>query len=126
MNPREQKIVAALAVFLTAAFPTAVGAVTFRAQPVFVALIKGEPGALPIVTGLFFNHFTGMLVGLLALGAIATWIAIQAFRQKETEGEAKLATLLVAVALSALVSVGFLTLFIFSTALPVYAKFTER
>ncbi len=126
MNPREQKIVAALAVFLTAAFPTAVGAVTFRAQPVFVALIKGEPGALPIVTGLFFNHFTGMLVGLLALGAIATWIAIQAFRQKETEGETKLATLLVAVALSALVSVGFLTLFIFSTALPVYAKFTER
>ena len=126
MNPREQKIVAALAVFLTAAFPTAVGAVTFRAQPVFVALIKGEPGALPIVTGLFFNHFTGMLVGLLTLGAIATWIAIQAFRQKETEGETKLATLLVAVALSALVSVGFLTLFIFSTALPVYAKFTER
>lgn len=126
MNPREQKIVSALAVFLAAAFPVAVGAVTFRAQPVFVALIKGEPGTLPIVTSLFFNHFTGMLVTLLVLGAISTWIAIQAFRQKETEGETKLATLLVAVALSALVSVGYLTLFIFSTALPVYAKFTER
>lgn len=126
MNPREQKIVAALAVFLTAAFPTAVGAVTFRAQPVFVALIKGEPGALPILTGLFFNHFTGMLVGLLVLGAIATWIAIQAFRQSEAEKETRLATLLVAVALSALVSVAYLTLFIFSTALPVYAKFIER
>ena len=126
MNPREQKIVSALAVFLTAAFPVAVGAVTFRAQPVFVGLIKGEPGALPILTSLFFNHFTGMLVSLLVLGAVSTWIAIQALRQKENEGETKLATLLVAVAFSALVSVGYLTLFIFSTALPVYAKFLER
>ena len=126
MNPREQKIVSALAVFLTAAFPVAVGAVTFRAQPVFVGLIKGEPRALPILTSLFFNHFTGMLVSLLVLGAVSTWIAIQALRQKENEGETKLATLLVAVAFSALVSVGYLTLFIFSTALPVYAKFLER
>jgi hypothetical protein len=126
MNPREQKIVSALAVFLTAAFPVAVGAVTFRAQPVFVGLIKGEPGALPVLTSLFFNHFTGMLVTLLVLGAVSTWIAIQALRQKENEGETKLATLLVAVAFSALVSVGYLTLFIFSTALPVYAKFMER
>lgn len=126
MNPREQKIVSALAVFLTAAFPVAVGAVTFRAQPVFVGLIKGEPGALPVLTSLFFNHFTGMLVTLLVLGAVSTWIAIQALRQKENEGETKLATLLVAVAFSALVSVGYLTLFIFSTALPVYAKFLER
>lgn len=126
MNPREQKIVSALAVFLTAAFPAAVGAVTFRAQPVFVALIKGEPGALPLLTGLFFNHFTGMLVALLLLGGFATWIAVQAYRQKEDEIQTKLATLLVAVAFSALVSVAFLTLFIFSTALPVYAKFTER
>ena len=126
MNPREQKIVSALAVFLTAAFPVAVGAVTFRAQPVFVGLIKGEPGALPVLTSLFFNHFTGMLVTLLVLGAVSTWIAIQALRQKENEGETKLATLLVAVAFSALVSVGYLTLFIFSTALPVYAKFMEH
>ena len=126
MNPREQKIVSALAVFLTAAFPVAVGAVTFRAQPVFVGPIKGEPGALPVLTSLFFNHFTGMLVTLLVLGAVSTWIAIQALRQKENEGETKLATLLVAVAFSALVSVGYLTLFIFSTALPVYAKFLER
>ena len=126
MNPREQKIVSALAVFLTAAFPTAVGAVTFRAQPVLVALIKGEPGALPIVTGLFFNHFTGMLVGLMILGAVATWIAVQAYRQKNENPQIQLATLLVAVAMSALVSVSYLTLFIFSTALPVYTKFIER
>jgi hypothetical protein len=37
-----------------------------------------------------------------------------------------MATLLVAVCFSAVVSVGFLTLFILSTALPIYARLTDR
>lgn len=126
MNPRELKIVSALSVFLCAALPTAVGAVAFRAQPVLIALINGEPGTLPTVTGFFFNHFTAALLTLLVLGAIATWVALKGYRQPDEEGAGKMATLLVAVCFSAVASVGFLTLFILSTALPLYAKLTER
>lgn len=126
MTPRELKIVSALSVFLTAALPTAVGAVAFRAQPVLIALIQGEPGSLPGLTAFFFNHFTGALLILLALGAIATWVAFKGYRQPEEEGASRMATLLSAVCFSAVVSVGFLTLFLLSTALPVYAKLTDR
>ena len=126
MNPRELKVVSALAVFLTAALPTAVGAVAFRAQPILVALISGEPGTLPGLTSFFFNHFTAALLILLAVGLLATWVAFKGFQQPAEEGQGKLATLLVAVCLSAVVSVGFLTLFILSTALPLYSKLTER
>lgn len=126
MNPRELKIVSALSVFLCAALPTAVGAVAFRSQPVLIDLIKSEPGKLPAVTGFFFNHFTAALLTLLVLGAIATWVALKGYRQPNDEGAGKMATLLVAVCFSAVVSVGFLTLFILSTALPIYARLTDR
>lgn len=126
MSPRELQIVSALAVFLSAAFPTAVGAVAFRAQPVLVAVIQGEAGTLPGLTGFFFNHFTAALLTLLALGAIATWVALKAYRQTAEEGATRMATLLSAVCFSAVASVGFLTLFILATALPVYAKLTDR
>lgn len=126
MNPRELKIVSALAVFLTAALPTAVGAVAFRSQPILVALINGEPGSLPGLTGFFFNHFTAALLCLLAVGLLATWVALKGYRQPDEDGQAKLGTLLVAVCFSAVASVSFLTLFILSTALPLYSKLTER
>jgi hypothetical protein len=106
MNPRELKIVSALAVFLS--------------------LIQGEPGALPAVTGFFFNYFTAALLTLLVLGAIATWVAVKGYRQADEEGASKMATLLVAVCFSAVASVGFLTLFILSTALPLYTRLTNR
>jgi hypothetical protein len=126
MNPRELKIVSALAVFLSAALPTAVGAVAFRAQPILISLIQGEPGALPAVTGFFFNYFTAALLTLLVLGAIATWVAVKGYRQADEEGASKMATLLVAVCFSAVASVGFLTLFILATALPLYTRLTNR
>lgn len=126
MNPRELKIVSALAVFLTAALPTAVGAVAFRSQPILVALISGEPGSLPGLTGFFFNYFTAALLILFALGLLATGVAFKGFRQPDEDGQGKMGTLLVAVCLSAVVSVGFLTLFILSTALPLYSRLTER
>jgi hypothetical protein len=126
MNPRELQIVSALSVFLSAALPTAVGTVAFRAQPILITLIQGEPGTLPSVTGFFFNHFTAALLTLLALGLIATWVAIKGYRQPDTEGASKMATLLVAVCFSAVASVAFLTLFILSTALPLYARLTDR
>jgi len=126
MTPRELQIVSALSVFLTAALPTAVGAVAFRTQPILVALIQGEPGTLPGLTGFFFNHFSAALLTLLVLGALATWVAIKGLRQPDEAGAGKMATLLSAVCFSAVVSVGFLTLFLVSTALPIYSKLTER
>lgn len=126
MSPRELQIVSALAVFLSAALPTAVGAVAFRAQPILITLIHGEAGTLPGLTGFFFNHFTGALYLLFALGALATWVAVKGYRQPAEDGAGRMATLLSAVCFSALVSVAFLTLFILSTALPVYARLTDR
>ena len=41
MNPREQKLASALAVFLTAALPAAAGAIAFRAQPVLLKMHMG-------------------------------------------------------------------------------------
>ncbi len=126
MTPRELQIVSALSVFLSAALPTAVGAVAFRAQPILIALIQGEAGALPWLTGFFFNHFTAALYLLFALGALATWVAVKGYRQPAEAGAGRMATLLAAVCFSAIVSVGFLALFILSTALPIYARLTER
>ena len=44
-----------------------VRSLAFRSQPVLVATIVGEPGQLPGITGLFFNHFSGALIGLLTV-----------------------------------------------------------
>jgi dolichyl-phosphate-mannose--protein O-mannosyl transferase len=78
------------------------------------------------VTGFFFNYFTAALLTLLVLGVIATWVAVKGYRQADEEGASKMATLLVAVCFSAVASVGFLTLFILSTALPLYTRLTDR
>lgn len=126
MNPRELKIVSALAVFLTAALPAAVGAIAFRAQPALVAAISGEPGGLPPLTSLYFNYFKGTLVGLFFLALVATWIAISSYRNPKIDDATRMAALLTTTCFSALVSVVFLALLILATALPLYARLTAR
>lgn len=127
MSPREQKITAALSVFLTASLPAAVGVIAFRAQPIFATLIKAEPHSLPPLTSFFFNYFQGSLICLFILGAGATWISFKAYHQATAENTTRtFPELLVALSFSALVSIVFLSLFIFSTAWPVYNKLTER
>jgi len=126
MNPREQKLASALAVFLTAALPAAAGAIAFRAQPVLLTLIASERSAISALTNLFFNHFTGALVTLFALGLVTTGLAYRAFRRRETAAAESLTQLLVTVSLAALLSVAFLALFILAAALPLYSRLTER
>ncbi|GDY17079.1 hypothetical protein LBMAG55_04020 [Verrucomicrobiota bacterium] len=126
MTPREQKLASALAVFLTAALPAAAGAIAFRAQPVLLTLIASEPSAISAVTNFFFNHFSGALLTLFALGSLTTVLAFRAFRLPEEEALRRMTQLLVTVCLSALLSVGFLALMILATALPLYSRFTQR
>jgi hypothetical protein len=125
MTPRELRMISALSVFLTAALPAAAGAIAFRSQPILAASLSGEPGRLPGLTGFYFNHFTGALVTLLALGGIATFFAARS-HFKEEDGAVRMASLLVATCFSALVSVAFLALLILATALPVYARLMQR
>jgi hypothetical protein len=126
MTPRELRIVSALAVFLSAALPAAAGAIAFRSQPILAATLRADAGALPGLTGLYFNHFTGMLIGLLVIGLGITAYAARAHLSDDEEPIVRMAKLLVATCFSALVSVVFLGLLVLATALPVYAKLMER
>ena len=127
MSPQEQKIAAGLSVFLTAALPTSVGVIAFRAQPILANIIKGEFHTLPALTSFFFNYFQGSLTVLFILGCVATWISFKAYHQSTGENQSiKFPELLVALAFSSLISIIYLNLFIFSTAWPVYNKLTER
>ncbi|MEK0438288.1 MAG: hypothetical protein RL444_372 [Verrucomicrobiota bacterium] len=125
MTPRELRIISALAVFLTAGLPAAAGAIAFRSQPVLVATIIGEPGQLPGLTGLFFNHFSGALIGLLVIGLGVTSYAVLA-RLREQDDVVRMTKLLAATCFSALISVAFLALFVLAAALPAYAKLMQR
>jgi hypothetical protein len=125
MQPREIQAVSALSVFLTAALPAAAGAIAFRAQPVLVAAVTGEPGQLPPLTGLYFNHFTAVLVTHALLAAGATWLALRAHRRADST-EVRLGTLLATMCFSAVLSVAFLALLVLATALPLYASLTAR
>ncbi len=125
MTPRELRIISALAVFLTAGLPAAAGAIAFRSQPVLVATIIGEPGQLPGLTGLFFNHFSGALIGLLVIGLGVTSYAVLA-RVREQDDVVRMTKLLAATCFSALISVAFLALFVLAAALPAYAKLMQR
>jgi len=118
-------MISALAVFLTAGLPAAAGAIAFRAQPVLVASIVGEPGQLPGLTGLFFNHFTAALLGLLAVGLGITVYAARA-HLRESDDAVRLTKLLAATCFAALTSVVFLALFVLAAALPAYAKLMQR
>ena len=125
MTPRELRIISALAVFLTAGLPAAAGAIAFRAQPVLVATIIGEPGQLPGLTGLFFNHFSGALLGLLAVGLGVTLYAART-HLRETDEVVRMTKLLASTCFAALVSVAFLAMFVLASALPAYAKLMQR
>jgi len=127
MSPKEQKVAAGLSVFLTAALPTAVGVIAFRSQPILANIIKGEAHTLPALTIFFFNYFQGSLICLFILACLATWISFKAYHESSGENQSiKFPELLVALAFSSLISIIYLTLFIFSTAWPVYNKLTER
>ena len=126
MTPRELQIVSALAVFLSAALPAAAGAIAFRAQPILAATLHGEAGALPGLTGFYFNHFTGALGLLLAAALAITAYAARAHLRGDEEPVVRMAKLLVATCFSALVSVVFLGLLVLATALPAYAKLMQR
>lgn len=126
MTPRELRIVSALAVFLSAVLPAAAGAIAFRAQPILAATLRGDGDALPGLTGLYFNHFTGVLVTLLVVGLGVTAYATRAHLKADEEPVVRMAKLLVAVCFSALTSVVFLGLLVLATALPVYAKLMQR
>lgn len=126
MTPRELQIVSALAVFLTATLPAAAGAIAFRSQPVLVATITGEAGALPGLTGIYFNHFGAALVTLLVIALAITTYAGLTHLRKDEEPVVRMAKLLVATCFSALVSVVFLGLLVLATVLPVYAKLMQR
>jgi hypothetical protein len=126
MTPRELRIVSALAVFLCVALPAAAGAIAFRSQPILAAILQGEAGALPGLTGFYFNHFSGALITLLVVSLGVTAYAARAHWGKEEDETVRLAKLLVATCCSALVSVLFLGLLVLATALPVYAKLMQR
>ena len=126
MTPRELRIVSALAVFLSAALPAAAGAIAFRSQPILAATLHDQAGALPSLTGLYFNHFTGMLIALLVFGLGVTAYAARAHLRADEEPVVRMAKLLVATCFSALLSVVFLGLLVLATALPVYAKLMQR
>ena len=125
MTPRELRIISALAVFLTAGLPAAAGTIAFRSQPVLVATIVGEPGQLPGITGLFFNHFSGALIGLLVITLGVTFYAARA-HLREADDVVRMTKLLSATCFSALISVAFLALFVLAAALPAYAKLMQR
>jgi hypothetical protein len=127
MSPKEQKVIAALSVFLTAAFPTSVGIIAFRSEPILANIIKGEAHSLPALTNFYFNHFQGSLGLLFVFGLISTWISFKAYHQSSGHNQTlKFPELLAALSFSALVSIIYLSLFIFSTAWPIYSKLTER
>jgi hypothetical protein len=126
MTPRELRIISALAVFLSAALPAAAGAIAFRSQPILAATLNGEAGALPGLTGFYFNHFTNALGLLLIVGLAITAFAARIHWRDDEEPVVRMAKLLVATCFSALVSVVFLGLLVLATALPVYAKLMQR
>lgn len=124
MDPVSSRRISQLAVLLTAGLPAIAGMLIFRSQPVLVAGIQGEPGQLGILTSLFYNHPAAALLALLAVGfglAIASFLQL---RQADESG--RLATQLVLLCASSLVSVLYASLFVLALALPLYARLTER
>lgn len=113
-----------IACLLVPGMPAAAGMIAFRAQPILVAAIQGDPGHLPFLTNLFFNHFQAALLVLLAAASALALLALAELRRAEpTE---RLGGLLALTCASALTSVLYLGLFVLSVALPLYARLTER
>lgn len=124
MDPVASRRLSLVACLLVPALPAAAGMIAFRAQPILAAGIQGDPGRLPFLTDLFFNHFGGALLALLGVSLALALLAIAQLRRAD-EGD-RLGSLLVMTCASALTGVLFLGLFVLAAALPLYARLTER
>ncbi len=122
MHTSTARRVSQLAVLLTAGLPALAGMLIFRSQPVLLAAIQGEPGQLGALTHAFYNMPGVMLLVLLVIGF---GLAIGSFLQlRETDDASRLATQLVLLCASALISVLYACLFVLALALPLYARLT--
>ncbi len=122
MHTSTARRVSQLAVLLTAGLPALAGMLIFRSQPVLLAAIQGEPGQLGALTHVFYNMPGVMLLVLLAIGF---GLAVASFLQlREIDDASRLATQLVLLCASALVSVLYACLFVLALALPLYARLT--
>jgi len=124
MDQANVRRVSLLACALTAGLPALAGMLVFRAQPILVAAIQGDPRDLGWLTQVFFNHPRAALLGLLATGLL---LFVGSFLQlRRSDDVARLANQIALLAASALVSVLFAALFALAAALPLYARLSER
>lgn len=122
MQASTARRISQLAVLLTAGLPALAGMLIFRSQPVLLAAIQGEPGQLGVLTHAFYNMPGIMLIVLLVLGL---GLALASFWQlREADDATRLATQLVLLCASALISVLYACLFVLALALPLYARLT--
>lgn len=124
MDSAAGRRISLLACLLVPAMPAVAGMLAFRSQPILIAAIQGEPGHLPWLTSLFFNHFAAALILLLVVALALALLALAQLRRPDPSE--RLGGLLVMTCASALASVLFLGLFVLSVALPLYAKLTAR
>lgn len=124
MDHQNARRVSLLACAMTAGLPALAGMMVFRAQPILVAAIQGDPRELGWLTNLFFNHAGSALLGMLAAG-FALFVA--SFLQlRRGDDVARLGNQLGLLCASALLSVLFAGLFTLAAALPLYARLTAR
>lgn len=122
MDSANARRISLLAVVMTAGLPALAGMLIFRAQPILIAAIQGEPGRLGTLTDLFYNHAGAVLLVLLAAGAA---LAGASFAQlRKADDAERLATQLALLCGAALLSVAYATLFVLAAALPLYARLT--
>jgi hypothetical protein len=124
MDRENVRWISLLACGMTAGLPALAGMLVFRAQPILVAAIQGDPKELGWLTDLFFNHAGAALLALLAAG-FALFVASFLQLRKGSDVE-RLANQLGLLCASALLSVLFAALFTLAAALPLYARLTER
>ena len=124
MDHPNARRVSLLTCAMTAGLPALAGMMVFRAQPILVAAIQGDPRELGWLTSLYFNHAGSALLGMLATG-FALFVA--SFLQlRKGDDVTRLANQLGLLCASALVSVLFAGLFTLAAALPLYARLTAR
>lgn len=122
MDSANARRISQLAVLMTAGLPALAGMLIFRAQPILVAGIQGEPGRLGFLTDLFYNHAGVSLLTLLAAGC---GLATASFLQlRKTDDAERLATQLALLCGAALLAVAYAALFVLAAALPLYARLT--
>ena len=122
MDTSNARRISQLAVLMTAGLPALAGMLIFRAQPILVAAIQGEPGRLGFLTDLFYNHAGAALLALLAAGC---GLALASFLQlRKSDDAERLATQLALLCAASLLAVAYAALFVLAAALPLYARLT--